>query len=183
MGGSRILFSNNPESAMRYLPLSLSIGTMFSLLFSFSLLDSKKSHPRLTRFVILSFFLVLLNAVNPSSTLSSTSIAIRFIVHFAFFGLALYIAMESAWKGSKVARIFVLSWGMLLISWANFLMMQFGLIQPKSLSRPSLLISAVLELVLFSAALSYRIKNLEQQEKEKQQSIEKMSRYFSPAVA
>ncbi|MFZ9521765.1 MAG: 7TM diverse intracellular signaling domain-containing protein [Silvanigrellaceae bacterium] len=183
LGGLRILFSNNPELAMRYLPLSLSIGTMFGLLFSFSFLDSKKSHPRLTRFAKLSFFLALLNSLTPNIDLSPTSIAIRAIVHFAFFSLAVYVAVESAWKGSKVARIFVLSWGMLLISWTNFLVMQFGLIQPNFLSRPSLLISAVLELVLFSAALSYRIKNLEQQEKEKQKSIEKMSRYFSPAVA
>jgi signal transduction histidine kinase/CheY-like chemotaxis protein len=150
------------------LPLSILLVGVSGILFTNGLLHIRERYPRIYKWncalsgvylllVILTFVLPYQIIIKLCSLAAGLSVSTGII-------LGSFIA----WQGDKTARLYVLSWGGLLLSILVLVLNKFGLIPASTLTNNAMQIGSVLEIVLLSFALANRI-NEEREAKEKAQ--------------
>ncbi|WP_320035678.1 diguanylate cyclase [Halarcobacter sp.] len=135
---------------------------VFLSLFTNSLLDikqqSKKYYNIINAIAIFYFILALWSIFNfkPAITLmnATASLVLPFL---------LYIGFLSYKKGNRIAIFYLFAQGFFLSLATLFSLSSFGFLEYNHLSRHGIMVGSFLEMILFSLALAYKIKLLEEE--------------------
>lgn len=150
------------------LPISILLVGVSGILFTNGLLHIRERYPRIYQWnrALCALYLVMaaLTFVLPYHIIIKLCSLAAGLSVSTGIGLGCYIA----WQGDRTARLYVLSWGGLLISILVLVLNKFGLIPASTLTNNAMQIGSVIEIVLLSFALANRI-NEEREAKERAQ--------------
>ncbi|TAH29968.1 MAG: hypothetical protein EAZ06_04920 [Cytophagales bacterium] len=143
-----------------YTPLYSCIPPLGMILFSNSFLNSKKYTPFLGKISQL-FFVIFLGCIIAnllgnfviSASISQLS-SLLLVLYMLFMGIIAHI------KGNPLAKFFIVSWSFYIASVVIFIMQVSGVISSTTFTSNSVLYGTMIELVLLSFALAYRINLL-----------------------
>jgi diguanylate cyclase (GGDEF)-like protein len=141
--------------------LSIPLFQAFLVMFSRSILDTKKNFPTIDlilRFIAVTY--ILLSAgilIDPYSSLNTQNALAAAVLPFLFF-----TGVKSYMKGNKTAVFYLIAQVSFLSTGTIFALAAYGILEYTLINRYALLLGSFLEMVLFSLALAYKIKLLEQ---------------------
>ncbi|WP_321469430.1 diguanylate cyclase [Halarcobacter sp.] len=134
----------------------------FLTLFTNSLLDiklfSRKYYLTLNTISIFYFILAIWSLFNFKPAITIMNATASLVLPFL-----LYIGYKSYKAGNKIAIFYLFAQGFFLSLATLFSLSSFGLLDYNYLSRHGIIIGSFLEMILFSLALAYRIKLLEEE--------------------
>lgn len=179
VGGLDRIFYNTPPIS-DYL-LMFSAGTVsFALLFTNRFLDATSNFPRfkyIYYFILSSGFIhfVLFPILKPyiGGRLGHTIDITLIVAVLSMFS----IGFLSFIKGNNLARFYVISWGLLLVSATCWFGMTYKILPQNSLTKYALLWGNVLEMLVLSLGLAYRIVLLDREKKSAQLKAKEKERY------
>ncbi len=180
------LWPNAPAINQKILPVVICFLAFTGTAFSVGLLQIRQRYPRLYR--LHQVYYAIYGIALVASLLTPYHLAIKLsvltVVLGALTGCAVGVYM--AWPGQRTARLYVLSWGVLLLAVIFVALNKAGVVESGLISDYALQAGSVLEVLLLSFALANRIaeereaKELAQQEalKKEQQLRTEQERYL-----
>jgi serine phosphatase RsbU (regulator of sigma subunit) len=168
----QFLSPNNTWWANIQIEFWVTVSTLAGIIFSVSFLNIKKISKKWYTIFFVYFLigcLLLLSVfvvkdINLIDLLTSTYSAIA-----AFLGIV--IALIFSLKGIKTARYFMFAWFLMLISIIIYVLKDNNLLPTNNLTRYSLHIGSIVEMMLLSFALAYRINLLKEQKNKAQREV------------
>ncbi|NOQ14122.1 MAG: diguanylate cyclase [Methyloprofundus sp.] len=130
------------------------------LLFSRSILETKKRLPKMDRAMKTIAYLYLILAVSSLFYLHISFIIINGLATL-IMPFILYVGFKSYFSGNKVALFFIVAQIVFLSTSTLFSLMTDGYLQYSLLTRHGIVVGSFIEIILFSLALAYRIRLLE----------------------
>jgi PAS domain S-box-containing protein len=155
--GFQVFWPNHPAINDYALPISLGLSGLFNTLFALKFMRVEKNRPKLSKAYYLLLILYTLSIVISSQGDYSTSLRIVFSVNFITL---IFISLSTVYlviKKQQGARIFLLSFSLLILSAIILSLTSANIIQPNLVSIYANQIAMVLESVIFSLALAKKI--------------------------
>ena len=132
----------------------------FIIFFSREVLDTKKLFPKIDKVVLaMGFFYLLLTVASIFDIHRATAIATAFVPIVLPF--LLFIGFKSYFTGNKTALFYIVAQLIFLTTSIMFSMTVNGHLNYTLLTRHGLVLGSTLEMILFSLALAYKIKALQ----------------------
>lgn len=128
--------------------------------FSRSLLDTRSLLPKIDRSLQLIFYVFLFLCCLSIIDLRFTFIIVTALVPFVMPFL-IYVAIKCLNKGSKTAIFYIIAQFSFISLTTLYSLMSEGLLPYNIVNRHGIIVGAVLEISLFSLALAYKIKSLQ----------------------
>lgn len=166
--GAEFFRMHYPAFTIIGFPVSETFIAISALLFVINFLNTAKVEPVVHRIFIIIIFLSILNLIPPFVGFGSVSVVIQ--NSFVIIASILIIIVSARLSFvSRPARIFFISWTILLSGTIIVILKNYGLIQSNSFTNNCFYLATVLETVLLSFALADRI-NVIKMEKDKAQN-------------
>lgn len=156
-------FNTFPNAFWFYLAgILVPIGIVFLIFFSRALLKTKELFPRTDLLIKFLAYSLMLLAISSVFFLHQSFFIINGLVN-VIFPLLLFIGIKSYLSGNKVAIFFVIAQVSFLSFSTLFSLMVEGYIEYNLVNRHGIAVGFVIEIILFSLALAYRIRVLQQE--------------------
>jgi signal transduction histidine kinase len=157
----QLLWPNAIGFADKVLPFFIACGALSACLFAIVLLELRQAAPRFYKFGVVMVALFALHLVTP--WLLPYSLAIRTVLVTTIFGCIFILGsgITLAWRGVRLAQIYVAAWFFFLLGTALVILASLGLLPTNTMTRNAQQLGSAIEFVVLSLALSYRIKTLQ----------------------
>ena len=132
----------------------------FLFLFSREILDTKKMFPKIDQLMKYIAYMFFVLAILTQIELYNSYIVLNYAATITF-PILLYIGFKSYFAGNKVAIYFIMAQGVFLALSTIYSLMTEGYIEYTLLSRHGIVVGSFIEIVLFSLALGYRLRILQ----------------------
>ncbi len=155
---------NSYQSSFNFYLASITIPLVFItlLLFSRSILNTKNIFPKYDQILKGLIYILLLLSVTAIFYFSESIKAVGLLLNF-LYPFLLFVAVKSYLSGNKPALFFIIAQIPYLISAIMLKVLLYeGYIDYSVVSRHGVVIGIFLEVILFSLALAYRIRLLQQ---------------------
>ena len=158
------------------------LAILFLMLFSNEVLEVRKNHPRIYKFLQLHHYLLILSAL---LIFFYDKLQISFKIGFEFtnivagyiFFFYIYFALKQINSHSKIAKLYLIAIGAFLISITVLSLMTMGVLPNNIFTRYGFIVGSLLEIVLLSLLLAYRIDTLQKDyQKTLQSEIERQTK-------
>lgn len=150
----------------------LSCGLFFSLVaFTQGFLNLKLALPRTSRLLWGLSALLLIPTAMAVMDVYATTFAILIPIAIAILLVVLYAGARASLRGSISARIFLLAWSLLIGAALAYYARVFGVLPSSWLLENALNIGSLIEVLVLSLALAYRINELKQKDLLSQQQL------------
>ena len=143
---------------------SVALMLSFIILFSRDLLRSKQFTPLLDKVLYLLVWIIMLLMIVSLFGTHVTKLILN-IISFILIPILLYAAIISHRKGNKVAKFYINAQVVFFITSMVYFLMVAGVLPYNDFTRYSILVGSLYEMILFSLALAYRIKTLEDEKR------------------
>ena len=145
--------------------VTVPLFVVFFLLFSRVILETKKLLPRVDKFILYMAYLYAIFAIIAIFEVHYTYIFLNQIVNLLVPYL-LYIGYKSYRLGNKTALFYIIAQSAFLSSSIFFTLMADGYIEYSLFTRHAMIVGSFIEMILFSIALGYRIRILQNEKLE-----------------
>ncbi|MGM0623371.1 MAG: 7TM diverse intracellular signaling domain-containing protein [Campylobacterota bacterium] len=158
------------------------LAILFLMLFSNEVLEVRKNHPRIYKFLQLHHYLLIFSAL---LIFFYDKLQISFKIGFEFtnivagyiFFFYIYFALKQINSHSKIAKLYLIAIGAFLISITVLSLMTMGVLPNNIFTRYGFIVGSLLEIVLLSLLLAYRIDMLQKNyQKTLQSEIERQTK-------
>jgi len=165
--GAELLRMTYPDITRIGFPLSETIACITAVLFVMNFLNTKKNQPLINKLFILIIIISILNLIPPFAGYGLISVVIQ---NALVISGSILIIISSAIRSiiSRPAKILFISWTLLLSGSVIVILKNYGFIKSNGFTNNYFSLATVLETVLLSFALAYRI-NIMKQEKDEAQ--------------
>ena len=133
----------------------------FFLLFSRSLLETKKLLPKIDKAILFFAYLSMTLALTSQFFFQASFMVLNATATF-FIPFLIYIGFRSYRLGNKTALFYIIAQMIFLSTSFIFSLMTEGFLQYSLLARHGVVVGSMIEIILFALALAYKIKLLEQ---------------------
>jgi len=150
------------QSSFSYYATSSFIPIFFTffILFSRSILQTKELLPKIDKYLLIYMYIQIVLSLTTLFFLRE-SYAILNALATVILPFLVYIGVKSYMKGNKTALFYIVAHGGFLVTSSMFSLMTDGYIQNNPITRHGLVFGSFFEIILFSFALAYRIKILQ----------------------
>ena len=159
--GYQLLWPSAVGFADKVLPFFIACIAISACLFAMVLLELRHAAPRFYNLSVLMVVLFSIHLVTPwflpYPLAISSILAISILVCIFLLGSGITLAC----RGVRLAQIYVAAWMIFLIGAAMVILASLGLLPMNAVTRNALQLGSVIEFIMLSLALSYRIKNLQ----------------------
>ena len=156
--GFYFLWNESPIFNTYSIPISAGILIFPTLYFLYFLLDVKNNAPKaakfFTLFSIITFIFLALIMVLPITAILKLVNILSILVSFFVLSVGVYLFV----KRVPVALIYVIAWIIPLVGFAILSMSALGIIPSNSFTQNASILGGVIETIILSLALAYRIK-------------------------
>ena len=165
--GAEFFMMTNPALTRIGFPLSETIASITAVLFVMNFLNTRKNQPLINKLFIIIITISILNLIPPFAGYGLVSVVIQNAVVISG---SILIIISSAIRSivSRPAKILLISWTFLLSGSAIVILKNYGFIKSNDFTNNYFSLATILETVLLSFALAYRI-NIMKQEKDEAQ--------------
>lgn len=136
------------------------IWVAFLIFFSVSILETKALFPKIDKGLKYTGFLFLLLALGTILSLQKSYIIINTLVTFVFPFL-IYVGFKSYFSGNKAALFFIVAQISFISMSTLFSLLAYGHLDYHFIIRHGVVLGSFIEIILFSLALAYKIKVLQ----------------------
>jgi len=143
---------------------------VFFTFFTQEILDTKKNLPFLNKILDITKFMLLLSAVYVVFDLEYGYLSANLLGLF-YFPFGAYVAIMSIKKGVKTAKFYLISFLIFLLTMSVLTNLAMGLVEFSYVAKYSFIVGSMIELVLFSLLLAYKINILKEEKLEAQSKL------------
>jgi signal transduction histidine kinase/DNA-binding NarL/FixJ family response regulator len=140
----------------------IGLSIMFFIGFSRNILETKRLQPSIDRVLLYSQYALIILGITIYIDMR-VSLGIMNIIANLTTPILLYIAYRSYKIGNRVALFYIIAQGIFLSGATMYSLLADGYIEYSILSRHSMVVTSLVEIILFSLVLGYKIKILEDQ--------------------
>ena len=159
--GYQLLWPSAVGFADKVLPFFMACIAISSCLFAMVLLELRHSAPRLYKFSVLTVVLSSIHLVTPwflpYPLAISSILAISILVCIFLLGSGITLAS----RGVRLAQIYLAAWMIIFFGATMVMLASLGLLPMNVVTKNALQLGSVIEFIMLSLALSYRIKTLQ----------------------
>ena len=160
--GYQLLWPNAIGFADKILPFFTACTGVSASFFAIILLDLRNAAPRFYKFGVIVILLFAIHLVTP--LLLPYSQAIKPVLVITLLGCTLLLGagITLAWRGMRLAQIYLAAWLALIIGTAIFIITLIGLLPVNAITINASQIGSAVEFIMLSFALAYRIKTTQE---------------------
>jgi signal transduction histidine kinase len=169
--GYQLLWPNAIGFADKILPFFMACIGITAALFTIILLDLRRSAPRFYKFGVV--MVVLFTFILLAAWLLPYEFSIKSVISVALFWCVFLLGsgVTLAWRGMRLAQIYLAAWLAFIIGSTIVIFAALGLLPINAFTRNAQQIGSAIEFVMLSLALAYRIKSTQQTLLQTQQEI------------